>query len=135
MWTLHDKGMIGCTVRVAGGRRLQVYSLHLFPFHEFGVADDDGHVEKMWGEFWRYVDDRVDGGQLILAGDFNQAARERAAHRWSERTWRFCLDDVVTTTFGLSLDEIALSWSPRSKRPWSVPTFSDHHLAGARIEL
>lgn len=134
-WVLHDKGLLGCAVQTPDGREIQVYSLHLFPFHEFGVADNDHMVEAMWSEFWNYADKLVDSGELILAGDFNQVSRESAARRWSRNKWQFLLNDLVTTSFGLPLDEIALSWSPVCSGARSVPTFSDHHLAIADVRL
>jgi exonuclease III len=54
-WVLHDKGMVGCTVEMPI-LPIRVYSLHLFPFHEFGVAEDDDQVHRMWEEFWQYAD-------------------------------------------------------------------------------
>ena len=55
--------------------------------------------------------------------------------RWSRNKWQFLLDDLVTTSFGLPLDEIALSWSPVCSGARSVPTFSDHHLAIVDVRL
>ncbi|HZN20210.1 MAG TPA: hypothetical protein VFB84_18770 [Micromonosporaceae bacterium] len=89
----------------------------------------------MWSEFWSYADKLVDTGELILAGDFNQVSREGAARRWSRNKWQFLLNGLVTTSFGLSLDETALSWSPVSSDARLVPTFSDHHLAIADVRL
>jgi exonuclease III len=131
-WVLHDKGMVGATIR-RNGRQISVFSLHLFPFHEFGVADDDECVEDMWREFWEHVDTVATDADAVLAGDFNQIKRKDVAERFSRREWQFCVGDTVTTSFGLSLDEIALSWSPSSSSSRSIPTFSDHHLAIAEI--
>jgi hypothetical protein len=94
----------------------------------------------MWNEFWTYADGlapagKVMAGKVILAGDFNQENRDQAANKWSNRNWHFCVDGHRTTTFGLALDEIALSWSPPSTAFQLVPTFSDHHLAIAEIRL
>jgi hypothetical protein len=127
--------MLGCAVDTPAGRRIRVYSLHLFPFHEFRVPDNDELVTKMWCEFWACADRLVEKGELILAGDFNQIERESAARRYSSRTWRFYLGNQVTTSFGLSLDGIVLSWSPPSAMERSVPTFSDHHLAIVDVPL
>jgi endonuclease/exonuclease/phosphatase family metal-dependent hydrolase len=134
-WVLHDKGMIGCELTIPDGTVVQVYSLHLFPFHEFGVPAADDLVTKMWHEFWTYADSLASTGRVILAGDFNQEDRDQAANKWSNRDWHFCVNGHDTTTFGLALDEIALSWSPPSKAFRLVPTFSDHHLAIAEIRL
>ncbi|MBT8226453.1 MAG: endonuclease/exonuclease/phosphatase family protein [Dactylosporangium sp.] len=133
-WVLHDKGMVGGVIQIPRFRPLRVCSLHLFPFHEFGVGEDDDRVDKMWAEFWKYAD-APDDAELVLAGDFNQERKESAAKRWGTRPWSFCLGHPVTTSFGLALDEIATSWSPPSARSWSVPTFSDHHLAIAEVDL
>lgn len=133
-WVLHDKGMIGCLARAAGQRPFWIYSFHLFPFHEFGVSDDDDRVDKMWAEFWAHFD-FLGGADVILAGDFNQTRREVAAKRWSQRPWRFCLGEAVTTSFGLALDEVAVSGRPLASRSWTSPTFSDHSLVVAEIGL
>ncbi|MEU4422031.1 endonuclease/exonuclease/phosphatase family protein [Actinoplanes sp. NPDC024001] len=134
-WILHDKGMVGCTLDAPDGQRLLVYSLHLFPYFEFGVAEDDVRVDQMWSEFWDYADRRGEELELVLAGDFNHRTREHAAARWSRRKWQFCLPDEGTTVSGLPLDDFALSWSPAHKEHRSVPTFSDHHLVVVRLQF
>nr|MDT0662265.1 endonuclease/exonuclease/phosphatase family protein [Micromonospora sp. DSM 115978] len=134
-WILHNKGMLGCTLNAADGREIQIYSLHLFPFFEFGVKEDDDRVDRMWSEFWAYADHRGEDSTLVLAGDFNHQQRESAAGRWSRRKWEFCLNEVGTTEKGLALDEVALSWSPSYQEHYLVPTFSDHHLVVVHVEL
>jgi endonuclease/exonuclease/phosphatase family metal-dependent hydrolase len=134
LWVLHNKGMVGCAVDVGGRDPLRVYSLHLFPFFEFGVGDDHPLVERMWREFWGHAD-RLAEGDLVLAGDFNQQQREPAAVRWSSRQWSFCFGSKRTTSNGHSLDEIALSWLPTGTKTELVPTFSDHCLAVADVQL
>jgi endonuclease/exonuclease/phosphatase family metal-dependent hydrolase len=135
LWVLHDKGMVGCALEVGGDRRVWICSLHLFPFFEFGVSEDDNQVEQMWKEFWGHADRLADRGDLVLAGDFNHQNREQAAGRWSSRQWRFCFNTAPTTSNGHALDEIALSWSPPAPHAILVQTFSDHHLAIADVEL
>ena len=55
-WVLHDKGLLGATVCLGDQKSLRIYSLHLFPFFEFGVDEEHHYVGTMWREFWRYVD-------------------------------------------------------------------------------
>jgi endonuclease/exonuclease/phosphatase (EEP) superfamily protein YafD len=113
---------------------VRVCSLHLFPFHEFGVEEDDGHVAAMWRELWGHLRDT--GGQrpAILAGDFNQVNRQEAARRWGRSgRWSFLLADKVTTDFGLALDDVAVNWRPSDIATEVVPSFSDHHLAIVEI--
>jgi endonuclease/exonuclease/phosphatase family metal-dependent hydrolase len=127
-WELHDKGLVGARVRLDEDTFVNVYSLHLFPFFEFGVNDRNGHVDKMWRELWDYVDGNTGSTRVILAGDYNQAKRVEAAKEWSQSNWNFCATDTITTTVGLPLDDVALNWSTSHCRPEVFPTFSDHHL-------
>jgi endonuclease/exonuclease/phosphatase family metal-dependent hydrolase len=136
LWVLHDKGMVGSVLDVDRDHPLWVCSLHLFPFFEFGVGEGDTRVNRMWEEFWGHADVLAGRGDVVLAGDFNQQGREPAAQQFSSRPWRFCLGAGTETTLnGHSLDEIALSWSPPEPRTELVPTFSDHHLAIAHVQL
>jgi endonuclease/exonuclease/phosphatase family metal-dependent hydrolase len=134
-WVLHDKGMIGCRVDLPGAASLDVYSLHLFPFFEFGVSEDDQQVTEMWQEFWSCVDTLSESDRTILAGDFNQQQREAPAEKWSKRSWNFCLDSTSTVTNGLALDEVALDWRPTLYQLQVIPNFSDHHLAVVDLRL
>jgi endonuclease/exonuclease/phosphatase family metal-dependent hydrolase len=135
-WVLHDKGMVGCALALGGDQALWVYSLHLFPFFEFGVGESDDRVNRMWEEFWQQADQLAAQADLVLAGDFNHQRREPAAERFSGRRWRFCLGSAETTMNGLSLDDIALSWSPpAAPRTELIQTFSDHRLAIAHVQL
>lgn len=134
-WVLHDKGMVGSALDLGGGRQLWIYSLHLFPFFEFGVGEDDRLVKQMWQEFWGHADELARPGDLVLAGDFNHQRREQAAQRFSSRPWRFCLGGRPTTSNGHSVDEIALSWWPPEPQTVLIPTFSDHYLAIADVQL
>jgi endonuclease/exonuclease/phosphatase family metal-dependent hydrolase len=135
-WTLHDKGVVGCEVKLLNGRTVQIHCLHLFPFHEFWAVSDERYVNKMWYEFWQYADSMAAGrDKVIFAGDFNQGERKLAAQKWSSRRWHFCLDDLSTTSMGLSLDDIVLSSEPQSIAVGLIPTFSDHHFATVKVEL
>jgi endonuclease/exonuclease/phosphatase family metal-dependent hydrolase len=134
-WVLHDKGMVGCALETFSAQPLWVYSLHLFPFFEFGVGEADSHVDRMWHEFWDYADGLVGRGQLVLAGDFNQQSRRHAARRWSKQNWHFCFERVGTTANGLALDEIVLNWPAAEPKTALVPTFSDHYLVTADVQL
>ena len=89
----------------------------------------------MWHELWDAVD-RTDG-QLptIVAGDYNRADRAAAAAEFSRIGWHFNAPDIETTATGLSLDDIALSWTQGASRPQVVSTFSDHHLVMMEIDL
>jgi endonuclease/exonuclease/phosphatase family metal-dependent hydrolase len=133
-WTMHDKGLLGATVLPEGNEPVEVYTLHLFPFFEFGIAEAHQHVREMWQEFWRYVDGEVGHGPMVLAGDFNHQNRSSAARRWSGQPWRFCFDRRPTTENGLSLDDIAVN-RPVGVRTQVTPTFSDHRLAVAELTL
>lgn len=135
LWVLHDKGMVGCKLKTYTGRSVWVYSIHLFPFFEFGVDESDYYVDRMWQEFWDYADGLVGRGRLVLAGDFNQQNRRHAASRWSRQNWQFCFDEVQTTSNGLALDEIVLGWPAGETRTALVPTFSDHYLVMADVQV
>ena len=89
----------------------------------------------MWHEFWDYADGLVGRGQLVLAGDFNQQSRRHAARRWSKQNWHFCFERVGTTANGLALDEIVLNWPAAEPKTALVPTFSDHYLVTADVQL
>jgi endonuclease/exonuclease/phosphatase family metal-dependent hydrolase len=134
-WVLHDKGLVGAELKLGDGCILKIYSLHLFPFFEFGVDDDDAYVDHMWSELWKFVDKKSNGTRTILAGDYNQAGRVDAAKAKSHRSWNFCASEEVTTRFGLSLDDIAIDWSAPPVDPKVVKTFSDHHLVIADLVL
>jgi endonuclease/exonuclease/phosphatase family metal-dependent hydrolase len=127
-WVLHDKGIVGVTVEPVGGPPLRVFSLHLFPFFEFNVGDDADEVNKMWNEFFEFLDRQNLTEHAVLAGDFNQKDREGAARSRGKSTWRFYFGGAATTPSGMSLDEIALSWEPTQASQSVVSTFSDHHL-------
>jgi endonuclease/exonuclease/phosphatase family metal-dependent hydrolase len=131
-WTLHDKGLVGARVHLDAGRSVVVLALHLFPFFEFGVLDDDELVAHMWDEFWRYATKVGAEGRTVLAGDYNQADRVTAAKE-HEAPWEFCATDRATTVTGMSIDDIALNWPGESIQVTVVPTFSDHHLVMATI--
>jgi endonuclease/exonuclease/phosphatase family metal-dependent hydrolase len=134
-WSLHDKGLIGAEIQLHDNQTLRVYSLHLFPFFEFGVPDDDNYVEQMWRELWDYADVAAGDNKVILAGDYNQVDRAMAAKVWSRTQWRFCAPNIPTTTTGMSLDDIAVNWLGETTPPKVVATFSDHHLIVANIEV
>ncbi|HWM21121.1 MAG TPA: endonuclease/exonuclease/phosphatase family protein [Ilumatobacteraceae bacterium] len=133
VWELHDKGLIRARIQLTPNVAVNVYSLHLFPFFEFGVDDQTDYVDKMWRELW----DVVDGADepTILAGDYNQTGRADAAKEFSRGNWSFCTPDTSTTSTGLSLDDVALSWAPDTCEPRVIPTFSDHHLVLVEIDL
>jgi len=133
-WFLHDKGLIGADLEVGWGTRVRVYSLHLFPFFEFGVGDADVHVSRMWRELWQYVDQLSGSAGVILAGDYNHTGRAGAAKEWSEHPWTFCVPQGMTTTrIGLSLDDIAINWTAPPDFVTVRDTFSDHHLVIAGL--
>jgi endonuclease/exonuclease/phosphatase family metal-dependent hydrolase len=133
-WTLHDKGLVRARVHLDDRRSLVVHSLHLFPFFEFGVRDDDELVSRMWEEFWRYADEFGREIRTVLAGDYNQADRRAAMKELSELDWTFHAADLTTTATGMSLDDIAVNWASYGPAARTVPTFSDHHLVIAEIE-
>jgi len=134
-WELHDKGLIGTQVRLSPGVQFNVYSLHLFPFFEFGADDRADHVDKMWRELWDVVDGHNEHLPTILAGDYNRADRADAAAEFSRVGWNFCASGVPTTATGLSLDDIALNWAPGTCTRQVIQTFSDHHLVLAEIDM
>lgn len=127
-WNLHDKGSFGCRVQTPNGDLLEINSLHLFPFHEFGITGGEDYVEKMWSEFWDYADGLIKDDLVVLAGDYNQASRDIAAKRWSSRDWFSCLDRCATMTSGFAADDIMVSSEPHSVSIKLIPTFSDHHF-------
>jgi endonuclease/exonuclease/phosphatase family metal-dependent hydrolase len=132
-WVMHDKGWIECEVVGPSGVPVRVSSVHLFPFHEFDVPDDDPMVRDMWREFWRGIDN-LDGDMCIVAGDFNQCKRSAPAREYSRRGWTFCLgDDTATTPSGLALDDIAVSGPIAVNGHQLHPTFADHHLISADL--
>jgi endonuclease/exonuclease/phosphatase family metal-dependent hydrolase len=134
-WNLHDKGLIGCRMRTPDGEFLQISSLHLFPFHEFGIASDEDCVNKMWSEFWDYADRLVKDDPVVFAGDYNQPSRASAAKQWSSKTWFSCLDQRATMTTGFAADDVVVSSKPRDVMIRLVLTFSDHKLVLADIQL
>jgi endonuclease/exonuclease/phosphatase family metal-dependent hydrolase len=134
-WNLHDKGLIGCQVVTPDGEFVQINSLHLFPFHEFGIADEEDCVKKMWSEFWGYADGLIKDNPVVLAGDYNQASRVSAAKQWSSKDWFSCLGRCATMTSGLAADDVLVSSEPRDVTMKLVPTFSDHKLVLADILL
>jgi endonuclease/exonuclease/phosphatase family metal-dependent hydrolase len=134
-WVLHDKGMVGCDVDVPGQPPVRIYSLHLFPFHEFGIRNGDARIAEMWNHFWRHADSRAHGGCTILAGDFNQQDTKDAATTWSKASWSFCFTNVLTTSRGLALDEIALNQPIVAISTKVISTFSDHHMVLAEVEV
>ena len=134
-WVLHDKGLLGATLELGHGRRLQIYSLHLFPYFEFGIEESHRYVQDMWHEFWDYVDKATRGLPLVLAGDFNHELRSSAAERWSKGDWRFCFKGSATTESGLALDDIAVNWDGGTGNRAVSATFSDHRIVVAELDL
>jgi len=132
-WVLHDKGVMGCTVALPSGPDIEVHCLHLFPFHEFRVASGDRCVSQMWQEFWSYADNLARRRNVILAGDFNQLERRDAARQWSSKGWEFCFSNQVTTSRGLSLDDVVLSESSWETSADLMPTFSDHFIGAVSV--
>lgn len=126
--------MPGTRVHLDGDRSIVVLALHLFPFFEFGVPDDDERVDHMWDEFWRYANKIGAEGKTVLAGDYNQADRVNAAKE-REAPWNFCAADRTTTVTGMSIDDIALNWCGGNPSVKIVPTFSDHHLVMATVRV
>jgi exonuclease III len=127
-WDMHDKGMIGCRVKTSQIPSIQVFSLHLFPFHAFRIEGEEEYVAEMWSEFWKYADSLIGEDPVILAGDFNQEKRELSAERWSMKKWYFSAEGCVTTTWGLPADDVVVSFQPRQVAVRLVPTFSDHYF-------
>jgi endonuclease/exonuclease/phosphatase family metal-dependent hydrolase len=134
-WVLHDKGMVGCDIEIPGRPPVRIYSLHLFPFHEFGIKDGDARIAEMWNEFWQHADERADGRRTILAGDFNQQDTKDAATKWSKADWSFCFTNVRTTSTGLALDEIALTQPGAAVSRKVISNFSDHHIVVAELDV
>jgi endonuclease/exonuclease/phosphatase family metal-dependent hydrolase len=134
-WSLHDKGLLGCRVRTPDGEFLKINSLHLFPFHEFGISAEESYVGKMWSEFWSYADGLVKDCPVVLAGDYNQESRASAAKQWSARDWFSCLDKRATMTSGFAADDVVVSSAPRSVTVTQMSTFSDHDLVLTDISL
>lgn len=132
--TIHRKGAIKALID-HGCVQFSFVSLHLLPFHIFGISEDSQEARQIWSDLSR---DLVGDGSLpfIIAGDFNGPSdfriRTKALARAEAQS---ALIDQVTRDDGRSHDDIVVSGNFRVLSSQAIQTESDHYLCHAIFEL
>jgi hypothetical protein len=98
---MHDKGLVDARVHLDGHESLSVHSLHLFPFFEFKIADDDDLVSIMWDDFWRYAA-AVDRITTVTGLSIDDIAVNWESENMTSRTFRTFSDHKLLVA-GVSL--------------------------------
>ncbi|MFC6080340.1 endonuclease/exonuclease/phosphatase family protein [Sphaerisporangium aureirubrum] len=119
-----DKGTV--TIRISlGGRKITLGSVHLFPFHRFHRRAEEPEFSAIWDHLAKEVE-QYDDEVVVFAGDFNTEQRDLVLRR---------LEGPLQSALpGGRVDDV-LFGGARLVTVTTVPTFSDHPLCIAELDL
>lgn len=127
----HDKGLLVAVVPTALGA-LAFGSVHVFPFHRFGVTAQDPAVASVWDCLAGTIDG-IDADAVVVAGDYNTGDRALLLERLSRRRLASATAGAATRPSGASFDDVLVSSALSVQVCSTLATFSDHHLVVAEL--
>lgn len=122
---IHQKGTLSVEVASPIGK-ITFASLHLLPFHIFGLPDDHPEASRLWSSL--AADAFRDVASAIIAGDFNGPVAMRMNSRLRAAGMASAMLGLGTRTDGRSHDDILFGPTFASQRSFVFETASDHHL-------
>lgn len=129
-FTVHQKGALSVDVATPLGR-IAFSSLHLLPFHIFGLRDDHSEAIRIWDQLASRL--LVQGSSPVIAGDFNGPTSLRLAGLVESVRLASALGDQATRPDGRSHDDILVDRKFKVVAQAALRTPSDHHLCTATL--
>lgn len=130
--TAHRKGALVVDVQ-RGQNLLRFASVHLLPFHIFGLAEDRVEARQIWAQLASGVVDGAPGG-VIIGGDFNGPPVLRLSPPALRNVRAQSAIDVRSTRDdGRSHDDVLFSSEFQARDVHVIETESDHHLCAITL--
>ncbi|MFD9036584.1 endonuclease/exonuclease/phosphatase family protein [Streptomyces sp. NPDC059567] len=126
----HDKGLVSAVCESDAGVRLDIATVHSFPFHLFGREATETEFTPVWKSLAARLGE-LSAQSLLVCGDFNA---EHAAELLAARGLPLGSAMTGTTTYrGSAVDDVLHGSGFRLVSSSTVPNLSDHCLCLAKL--